>query len=218
MRLYPFRTFLFIFLLGTFGQQTFANTQVGQAIPTTLNNWSQPSTAAQLRQSIASAGNYEQRCLHERPIQALVDTMNKADWSAAHRIANGWLQQCPIDIRIHFYAAIALTQLANDSAADKHFNWANALMDAIAASGDGRSCHSAYVTVSLSEEYDAMELFGLQNEHVAPINDGNSCDRFSVRDEDGVKSTIFFQAHNTDERLAANCRSSSRQGQENHCN
>jgi hypothetical protein len=198
---------ILMLMLGACTQQARLETPPAQS----AFDWSADIDTAALREQIGWSDEYDERCLTERPLENMVNAMNAGEWGKASDIGETWLQQCPIDIRIHFYSGISLSRQAKGAQAEQHFRWADSLMDAVAASGDGRSCATAYVTVSMSEEYDAMELFGLINDNPAPIDDGSACDMFSVRDRDGIESTIYFHASAQIARYASYCQNKSQQ-------
>jgi hypothetical protein len=56
-------------------------------------------------------------------------------------------------------------------------------------SGDGRSADSAYVTISIAEEYEVLSAFGLSAKSQSVVN---GCDLFVVEDEDGEEHAIYF--------------------------
>jgi len=75
-------------------------------------------------------------------------------------------------------------------------------MDSILRSGDGRTLETAFVVISLEEQGDVRDLFGLQKIRQASVTRGNRrIDRITVQKNDGSQLfdlyfdvTILFTA------------------------
>lgn len=65
-------------------------------------------------------------------------------------------------------------------------------MESILSSGDGKTPETAYVTVSVSEEYDVLFLFGLEPTGQVLIPGEVLVDELTATNEQGEEFTIYF--------------------------
>jgi len=163
-----------------------------QKVVTKEYEWRQLSNYSELRKKIGWSDNYADVCRFGRPISKMTESMNNEQWSMAASIGDLWLKQCPIDIRVHYFAAISLEKLDREDEAESHFRWMKGLMDDLVASGDGKSAKSAYEVISISEEYDALYLFGLEKKSQSLISGEVTCDLITATDENGKEVSIYF--------------------------
>ena len=105
--------------------------------------------------------------------------MNSEQWELAAETGNRWLNQCPVDMRIHHYTGISLAESDKGEQAEHHFRWASGLMDSLVASGDGMSPETAYFTISIAESYDALYFFWYRIQE--PVTDQRTGHGRSVR-------------------------------------
>ncbi len=125
-------------------------------------------------------------------MQSMVEAMNNGQWEAAANQGLNWLDRCPVDIRAHHYTGIALTKLGREQEGQDHFRWAEGLMDSIVASGDGKTPETAYVTISVAEEYDALYFFGLERKSQALVSGPIMCDLITALNDKGEEVSIYF--------------------------
>jgi hypothetical protein len=152
-------------------------------------SWVDDPDYAALRQKIGWDDEFDSLCEDSRPLPAMTGAMNEKQWEKAVKLGIDWLHRCPIDIRVHYYTAIALEELGEKGHADDHFRWTKGLMDSIVASGDGKTCKTAYVTISTAEEYDALYLFGLKVKEQALVA---NCDLMTATNEQDEEISIYF--------------------------
>lgn len=86
-------------------------------------------------------------------IQAAVE---KRDWQGAWTQCAALLEVEPLHIRLHQSMAHVLREMGQPDQAQWHFAFAAGLMRSILESGDGRAFSSAFVVVTLAEEYDVL--------------------------------------------------------------
>ena len=133
-------------------------------------DWSTRPDYTQLRDTIGWSDEYIPRCENGRPTKKLVDALNTQQWQTAVSIGSAWLKQCPIDLRTHYFTAMAYQALGNTVAELNHRQWMEGLMESIMSTGDGQSPQSPFITISVAEEYDALYMFGLRSESQTLIN------------------------------------------------
>jgi hypothetical protein len=120
------------------------------------------------------------------------ESMDADNWSEALNIGLSWLESCPVDLRIHFYTAISLSELDRESDAEVHLSWVNGLMGSVLESGDGRAPDTAFVTISIYESYDVIYLSRFTPVEQALIQGEVTVDAHTVRSEDGDEFVIYF--------------------------
>lgn len=99
-----------------------------------------------------------------------------------------------IDIASHLLSAACLDTSNAKAEADFHRGVARGLMNAILASGDGKTTKTAYVVVTISEEYDVLHTLELELGQQALASEGGHVyDRMETKTESGEARTIFFQ-------------------------
>ena len=101
-------------------------------------NWGENPDYSALRKTIGWSDDYNSKCMIGRPLSEMADAMNSEKWAEAIAIGNGWLNKCPIDIRVHYYMGISKEQLGNEVDSINHFRWMSGFMDDLVASGDGK--------------------------------------------------------------------------------
>lgn len=154
-------------------------------------NWADDVDFDAMRVVYGWADNYKQRCSDNRPLAEIYQAADADDWAKLAEIGQQWLQQCPIDIRIHYMTSMALEQLDEQAASDDHYRWFDGLMQSLVSSGDGATPQTAYVTVSVQEEYDAMYFFQVRPTSQRLINDP-LCDEIHVVDSNGEQAVLYF--------------------------
>jgi hypothetical protein len=121
---------------------------------------------------------------------ATASYLNEEKWEAVISSAGARLETCPIDIRFHIYMAIAFQKLGRESESEIHIAWSQGLIDSILRSGDGLTADSAFVTISIAEEYEFLSAARLTPTDQSLTPDGR--DRFEVTDEEGTEHVIYF--------------------------
>ena len=163
-----------------------------QENPNRNYDWSESPNYSELRKSIGWSDDYNSMCMVGRPLSEMAEAMTNEVWSKAVAIGDAWLNQCPIDIRTHYYMGISMDQLGNESSSQNHFRWMSGFMDDLVASGDGKTPDTAYEVISISEEYDALYIFGLKKKSQALISGPVMCDLITATDENGNEVSIYF--------------------------
>ena len=107
-----------------------------------------------------------------------------------------WLDRCPVDMWVHDIVRVALAELDRLEESDIHRQWTKGLLESVAASGDGQTTDTAYITISIPEGYAVMELLGLRILKRSVTTDSDqqiTADVFAVEDSRGNKSTLHFK-------------------------
>ena len=109
-----------------------------------------------------------------------------------------WLVQCPVDIDIHAAQAVALDELGRVTETQHQLRWRDGLIDSVLRSGDGRTPETAWIVISVSEEYSILRSFGMRLRKQALTND--RLDKMEV-ERDGETHTLYFNPESHFRRL-----------------
>lgn len=180
---------LAVFILITFA--------MGCSTATTLTDlsqrdWTETPDYGQLRQTMGWAEDFYDKCETDRPTREMVEDMNSEKWEAAAFIGARWLSQCPVDMRVHYYTGIALSESGRESEAEHHFRWFQGLMESVIESGDGRSPETAFETISIGEGYDLLYFSGLRRVRQALVREPVLVDLITATNEDGEEFSIYL--------------------------
>lgn len=160
--------------------------------PPNSYDWTETPDYYQMRQKIGWDENFFSICQKDRPLKAMTGAMNDKQWEKAADQGLNWLNRCPIDMRAHYYTGIALSELGREQEAKDHFRWTKGLMDSLVASGDGKTPETAYVTISVAEEYDVIYFFGLKLKSQSLVSSSVMCDLLTVENDKGEEISIYF--------------------------
>lgn len=140
----------------------------------------------QLRVSYISSPEYKKAKDTSEESKEMIQSINAKDFKKAIKNADVVLQNDYSDMNAHFAEYIAYRELGDGKQADFHHSVFDRLVNSILKSGDGRSKESAYVVVSVDEEYVVMRVLGLRLKNQSLVRDnGHSYD---VLQTEGVKS------------------------------
>ena len=131
----------------------------------------------ELRNSFGERDDFSEICEDNRPKAEAAGLLNNGEWQAVRNLLGPWLKDCPVDSRAHLYSGAAAIELGDLSAADHHKYWFRGLIDSILSSGDGKSPETAYITISVGEEYDLLSALGLMRKDqtlLLDVTDDNS--------------------------------------------
>jgi Domain of unknown function (DUF4919) len=159
-------------------------------------DWSAPANFGQLRHDYGWRDDYNAVCVAGRPSKELADSVVAREYQKTVELTAGWLQKCPVDIGAHLYRSFALAGLGRNAEATTHKKWVKGLLDSIFASGDGKTAETAYVTISVPEEYAVVGSLNLRVKSQGLLTNPLR-DALTVTAEDGSERTIFFnpEAH-----------------------
>lgn len=122
------------------------------------------------------------------------------DWSGIVATSGPWLESCPVDLDVQFLRAVALKETGRAEESDLHLGWYKGLAESVLASGDGRTPETAWVVISVHEEYAVLR--GLRVKPVSQeLLDGN-IDAVEVERRDGKRVTLYFDPKAHFRRLA----------------
>ena len=158
-------------------------------------DWHDYPDFSSLRQEIGWQDDFSDICESDPPFNKMRTLISDGNPGEAARLGRGWLEQCPVDIRVHHLTYVALTESGQPEEGNLHRDWAKGLLDSILATGDGRTPETAYVTISVGEGYAFLDLLRLQLVGRTTVKDevGRPVgDVLIVKDSDGNELALHF--------------------------
>lgn len=151
---------------------------------------STPHDFTRLRTEYGDRNDFFEVCEQDRPLKRLSELAGQDLWEEVVAVSELWLRQCPVDIDAHLISATALRELGRLAESQHRVRWFRGLVDSILASGDGRTPQTAFVVISVPEEYSLLRALRLRptSQSLAP----GFIDALSVVSEKGSASTIYF--------------------------
>ena len=145
-----------------------------------------------LREAYAATAGYDPYARGSEE-KSLVDAVKSDNCPQVIAAANKLLDANFTNIRAHIFAASCASKLNDNSTAQYHRRVASGLLGSIARSGDGTQPGTAYVVISVDEEYAFLFANGYDVKGQSLIQYGtHECDAMDVADENGAPKTIYF--------------------------
>ncbi|NDJ74644.1 MAG: DUF4919 domain-containing protein [Chloroflexi bacterium] len=94
-------------------------------------------------------------------LEALRAALHTGDWHAALDAIDQLLDHNYLDIEAHMAADYVFLRLDQEKDALYHRTFASGLLDAILATGNGRSPETAWIVIAVQEEYTVLRVLGL---------------------------------------------------------
>jgi hypothetical protein len=125
--------------------------------------------------------------------KAMFAAMQAKDYAKALKEAETVLAAEYVNIDAHMVASMAAKYTGADDKADFHRAVVTGLLDSIRHSGDGKTAKTAWVVISVDEEYSMLRAFSLRPSGQALIHqDGHSYDEMKAKQQDGTEQTFYF--------------------------
>ncbi len=96
-------------------------------------------------------------------VEALRVALNAGQMEAARAAIHNLLAANYLDIEAHMAADYVCLVLGDEAQSAYHRAFAKGLIDAILATGDGRGFDSAWIVLSIPEEYTVLRVLGLRS-------------------------------------------------------
>lgn len=146
-----------------------------------------------LRMAFAQSAAYNPYDYDFDSRQAMFGAMRAGQFQQALDVADKVLAKKFVDINAHFIAAAASRQLKNTERADFHRFVYESLIKSILSSGDGKSPKTAFVVISVDEEYALLDYLGLGRGSQALINiEGHSYDQLMLTNRKTNERADYF--------------------------
>jgi Domain of unknown function (DUF4919) len=119
--------------------------------------------------------------------------LHQDQWPAVIETGNQVLAQNYLDIDAHMFVAFAYEKTHEPEKAALHRTMGNGLMKSILASGDGRSFKTAFVVISVEEEYSVLKHYRLQSDKQDLVTaEGHSYDVLTAKTDQHEQATVYF--------------------------
>jgi hypothetical protein len=147
-----------------------------------------------LRLSYMDSPEYKAAKDTSKSEEAMADALNKKDYPAALKAAEAVLDSNYVNIDAHFVALVANQEMGATDKADFHRTVFRGLINSIRNSGDGKSLETAWVVITVHEEYVMLRVLGFRPSQQSLVNQkGHSYDVMKVKNaEDGTEQTFYF--------------------------
>src|SRR5262249_32176776 len=142
-----------------------------------------------LRAEFGARSDFAEICERDRPLHQLAELVIQKDWTTIVVTSEPWLQRGPVDIDAHLIRAVALKELKRFTESEHHMNWFRGLVDSVLTSGDGRTPQTAFVVISVAEEYSILRVLRVRPRRHMTLSSG--VDELVV-EIDGVAGTLYF--------------------------
>jgi hypothetical protein len=86
--------------------------------------------------------------------------INGKQFDEAVTLGTDYLIKNPCAIAVLYYTGAAMLQSAKSAKAEEYLHKYQGLISSIIASGDGKSPESAYIVISLADEYTVLQYLG----------------------------------------------------------
>jgi hypothetical protein len=90
------------------------------------------------------------------------DDLIRAEYAIAGRIGSDLLKETPYRLRETFITALTNEVAGNTDMSSRYFNFYEKQVDAIISSGDGLSTKTAFAVIYVQDEYEILEVLGLE--------------------------------------------------------
>lgn len=177
----------------------FGCSSVGQPSRPEPRDWSEPVDFTALRAEYGSRDDFAALCEDERPFAQLAEQAQTRDWGNMIATTGVWLESCPVDIDAHFFRAVALKEVGRNEESDLHVEWYKGLVESVLQSGDGRSPQTAWVVISVPEEYSILRAMRVKRIGQQLIE--GHIDALEVERRDGKRITVYFDPRAHFQRL-----------------
>jgi len=146
-----------------------------------------------LRDAYAASAGYEPYFRGGKDEKSLTEALKASDCAKVLYAANRLLDSNFTNITAHVYAASCAKKLNDESSSQYHRKVALGLLASIARSGNGQAPQSAYVVVSVDEEYAFLSTAGYRIKDQSLVQFGqHECDAIEVVDANGAPKTVYF--------------------------
>ena len=126
--------------------------------------------------------------------KAMGTALSAKDYPTALKNAETVLDNQYVNLDAHFVAYVANRELGNTDQAAFHQAVFRGLIDSIRNSGDGKSTATAWVVISVHEEYVMLRVLGYRPSQQSEMHkDGHDYDEMKVKKlDDGTDATFYF--------------------------
>lgn len=152
-------------------------------------DWSELPDFDELRWSYGDRDDFGLVCEQDRPLEEAFDALEAQEWQRILELSDPWLAQCLVDVDLHLLRAIALGELGRSSESRQQLRWRDGLVESVLRTGDGKTPETAWVVISVGEEYSMLRALGMQVKSQALTRE--HLDKIEA-ERDGKVYTLYF--------------------------
>ncbi|MGB9408591.1 MAG: DUF4919 domain-containing protein [Terracidiphilus sp.] len=147
-----------------------------------------------LRLSYMDSPEYKEAKDTSKSEDAMTEALNKKNYPEALKNAEAVLASDYVNIDAHYVALVANREMGAADQAEFHRAVFRGLVNSIRDSGDGKSPETAWVVITVHEEYVILRILGFTPAGQSLLNkDGHSYDVMKVKNaKDGTEQTFYF--------------------------
>ena len=157
-----------------------------------FRSWQEIPDLGQLRTSYGDREDFHELCERDRPLGDAFGLLEAQSFLELLSVSTPWLESCPVDIDFHLLQAVALSSSGREAEANLHAQWWRGLIQSILASGDGETPETAWVVISVGEEYAVLRALNLKRTTQVLLEGG--IDAMEVEGEGGSRTLYFDPA------------------------
>jgi hypothetical protein len=159
---------------------------------TPFRSWQEIPDLGRLRAAYGGREDFAELCERNQPLGEAFGLLEARSFAELLAVSTPWLESCPVDIDFHLLHAIALSMSGREAEANLHAQWWRGLIQSILASGDGETPQTAWVVISVGEEYAVLRALNLKRARQTLV-EGN-IDAMEVEGRDGSRILYFDPA------------------------
>jgi hypothetical protein len=147
-----------------------------------------------LRLSYMDSPEYKAAKDTSKSEDAMFEELDKKNYPAALKDAETVLESNYVNIDAHYVALVANREMGAMDKAEFHRTVFRGLINSIRNSGDGKSMETAWVVITVHEEYVVLRVLGFRPSQQSLVNqNGHAYDVMKVKSvEDGTEQTFYF--------------------------
>jgi len=158
-----------------------------------LKNKDQSLDFKDLRLAYTETSHYSPYGSDKESQKAMFAAVKASQWDEVLKQSAAILDRNYLDINAHFSAFLANQGKGVSDKADFHRFVARRLLDSIRNSGDGKSTDTAFVVISVDEEYALFSSSGLRVTAQALVNEkGHNYDKMTAVDPKTNETLIYY--------------------------
>lgn len=149
-----------------------------------------------LREVYGKREDFMARCELGLPKKKFAEYMAVKAFTSAAKLGLQWLEKCPVNAQLHLWVSHAFDKAGQVDKAKRHAAWFWGLTSSVLETGDGFTPETAFVTISISEEYAVLTRLKLTKISQSLIQGPDSpLDMIEAKNPSGRVFKVHFNPH-----------------------
>jgi Domain of unknown function (DUF4919) len=185
--------FLFIFSGHSYGAETGKSAPDYYTLVKQLKNNDKSVDFKALRYSYTKTPDYKPYGGDEADKDAMYEALHNKEFKKAIKHAQAILEKNYVDLDAHFVSTTAYGETKNKEKQEFHSFVLKGLLDSIYDSGNGQTPETAFVVITVDEEYFFLSVYGYNviTSSEVQIND-HSYDKMEIVDKKTGEKAVFY--------------------------